>query len=256
MRRHNPLAERSTFEWVVRILIAMVLLFIGYIAVIYTVAQTTARVDPEEAHQLAPFDGRIEARLATVLFTDAADAEQRARAVHLARVALQDEPTAVAAATTLGFQAQIEGDIPKTRRYFAYAQELSRRDLPTQLWAIEDAVSRGDVAGAIHNYDIALRTSRMAPDILFPILATAIDDAQVRSRVAMTLLAQPSWGPNFLTYASVHADPRTAARLFGGLGRAGMPVSSTATSAVVDRLIAIGAVDDAWRYYASVRKGA
>lgn len=84
---------------------------------------------------------------------------RRREADRLARLALRQDPTAVAALATLGLNAQIRGDTNSARRYFAYSDKLSRRSLTTRLWAIEDAVARDDIPAALRNYDVALRTS-------------------------------------------------------------------------------------------------
>jgi hypothetical protein len=99
---------------------------------------------------------------------------------------------------------------------------VSRRDLRTHLWAIEYAVSRDDVAGALRSYDVALRTSRRAPDILFPILATALSDETIRKAIISTILKLPAWAPSFINYvANTAPDHRAAATLFGALSSRG-----------------------------------
>ena len=163
---------------------------------------------------------------------------------------------AIQAVTTLGLDAQDRGDLAYARRLFAYAQALSRRDFVTQLWSIEDAVKREDVPAAVHHYDIALRTTKAAPDVLFPVLSAAIDDPSIRASVFQTLRTQPAWAFNFLNYVSMGgAAPQSAAALFRGLIRAGIPVPPSATVAVINRLISAGATQQAWNYYAAVHSG-
>ena len=52
---------------------------------------------------------------------------------------------------------------------------MSRRDLPTQLWLIEENVNRNNVPGALRHYDVALRTSLSSHELLFR-SSSAFDD--------------------------------------------------------------------------------
>jgi len=153
--------------------------------------------NPAGAHELAPWDGRNGAALAEVLATPAVGDYKRAEAV--AETALRQDATAVGAAATLGSTAKISGQAAKSDRLFAYAERLSRRNLATQLWEIENAVSRGDIAGALRHYDIAFRTNVKARELLFPVLSNATDDPEIRAALVATLSQRPLWRlPSFL----------------------------------------------------------
>lgn len=249
--------SRSPAEWSVRLLLAAVAAALGYAAVTHSLAMVLRTAAPERAHALAPWDGRITAYLSAKLSAPEADATGRAEADRLAHLALRQDPTAIAAAATLGLNAQIRGDTEDARRFFAYSDKLSRRDLRTRLWAIEDAVARDDIPGALRHYDIALRTSRSAPQLLYPVLASAITDVDVTAALVKTLAAQPEWTAGFVEFvASNGADSRTTSRLLRGLHEAAVPVSDSARAMVISRLIADKLFDDAWSYYASLYPGA
>ncbi|MBM3929379.1 MAG: hypothetical protein FJ335_13135, partial [Sphingomonadales bacterium] len=153
MSLRRDLARRSPKEWAVRLALAAAAAVLGYYSITFSIAQVVVTRDPALAYALAPYDGRITAAYATSLAGDDATLEDRARADVLAKRALQQDPTAVAAVATLGVNADIRGDKAAARRYFAYAQKLSRRDLRTQLFMIEDAVQRGDIPEALRQYD-------------------------------------------------------------------------------------------------------
>lgn len=262
-RRGGILPRRSGAEWAVRIALALVAAVVGSWSVMQSLAWVERGVAPELAHRLAPGDGRITAILSEKLSNPEATPAERAEADRLAKLALRQDPTAVQAVATLGIDAQLRGDIARARRIFAYAQLLSRRDLRTQLWAIEDAVSRGDIAGALKQYDITLRTSTFAPDLLFPVLSGAIADPAIRTALIHTLAAKPAWTQSFVEYVAIYGyvatnglDPRNVFSLFVGLRRAGVPISENARTVLVNALLSGKFHDDAWRYYASVRPGA
>jgi len=256
MARWSSHERRSGVEWAVRAMLAVAALAIGYVGAAQALGHAF-KDDAAQAQMLSPWNGRITALLARQLSGAEATATDRTRADRLARRALRQDPTAVAAVSTLGLNTQLRGDGAGARRLFAYAEKLSRRDLPTQLWAIEDAVGRGDVARALRHYDIALRTSRNAPALLYPILGSAIVDPSVRGALLRTLAARPEWGESFVNYVAGNgADMQATAALFAGLRRARIPVAAQASAVVINGLILGNHWNEAWSYYASIRPGA
>lgn len=251
-------APRSGWEWAARSLMAAAFAILGYLAVTGTSARVLRTSDPDKARALSPRDARVNATLAQRLALDPrASAADRRRADSLAKTALRNDPTTVAAVSALGINAQVRGNAAAAQRLFVYAQKLSRRELPAQLWAIEDAVSRGDIAGAIGHYDIALRTSRATADILFPILSAAIADPAIQTALTRTLAMKPVWADAFINHAASRGgNPKATASLFMRLGGAAVPVSGMAQGAVINDLIQEGQLDRAWSYYAHVRLGA
>lgn len=229
---------------------------VGFFAIAGTLA-TTMRVNaPDRAHALAPGNARIAATLALQLSQTITVAAQQGSAVPLARQALRRDPTAVPAVVALGLHWQVRGDAIGAQKLFDYAQKLSRRDLPTQLWMIEAAVARGNVPAALRHYDIALRTNRGASDLLFPVLAGAAADAGVRSALVQTLAGEPGWGSAFVDYVAGNSpNPRNGAALLLALEQADVPVSSQARLSILDALLGRKLVGDAWTFYAATHPG-
>lgn len=182
--------------------------------------------------------------------------DAQADAAHLARAALARDPTTVSAAATLGLLAELRGDLRNARRDFRYAEWLSRRDLPTELWLLEDAVRRADVRGALRHYDIALRTQAGADEILFPVLASASLDPNVAQDLATTLRMGPPWRDEFFTFlANNTSKPPVTADFFEMLGRDHVHIADDARATLIVRLIAAQEQEVAWRYYATIRAG-
>lgn len=257
MRRPNFSARRSATEWGIRAALAVAAAGLGGISVSHSLGLALSAVNPARAHTLAPWDGQITARLAQQRLADAPGAHAQLATEQLAKRALLQDPTAVASAATLGLVAQMRDNTAGARRLMDYAQRLSRRNLQAQLWAVEGAVARGDIPDALRHYDIALRTSATAPDLLFPVLTSAISDPAIQSSLVSVLARQPIWGPGFVTYvASSGTNPQATASLFTKLHRAHVPIAAEATSVVITSLVAADAFDEAWRYYAAVRPGA
>lgn len=254
MDQRRRIRARTPVEWGVRILLAAAAALAGYFAISHSVAYWLRGVTAERAHRIAPWDGRATAALARRLSGPDATPAARAESVRLARLALRQDAMAVPAITTLGIAAQLRGDTAAARRLFAYSEKLSRRDFITHLWAIEDAVSRNDIAAALDHYDAALRTTRASLDVLFPVLASAISDPAIRQPLIRRMRRQPDWAKDFVSYLSVKSpDPRAAATLFRGLQQAKFPILDSSKAKLINALLAAGQLEVAWQYYASIR---
>jgi len=251
-------AQRSLREWAGRVALACGIAVLGYQSVVFSVAQVMARSHPESADARISYDGRLGAAHAAAL-TTAADvtAGERAQAEILSHAALRRDPTAVSAVASFGIATLARGDTADARRLLAYAQMLSRRNVPTLLWSIEDAVGRGDIPGALRWYDIALRTHPDLSEILYPVLAQASRDAAIRAALVRTLAAKPPWSASYVGFAAAQRDdPQNTAALFAGLRARGVAIPPAAQTSVVGVLLDAGNVYEAWRYYTAIRPGA
>lgn len=254
-KRHSPSLRRSRRDWAVRGGLALLASILGYQSVAYSLALTTQNTNPVLAHKLAPGNGRITAALAATKFAADQSAGIRPDVTRLAQRALLQDPMAVQAVTSLGLQAQLHGDTAKARSLFDYANILSRRDLQVQLWAIEDAIARGDIPRTLHEYDIALRTSKTAPDLLFPVLSGAISEDEVRRNLVMTLAKRPQWASGFVTYvANAGVDPKSVVSLFADLHKSHVAVPADDERAAITRLIQANETQAAWNYYSKLRR--
>ena len=254
MKAQTSWQRRSPHEWGVRFLLAGVVGWIGYLSVMQSVALVLPDSRIAEAYALAPSNGRIAGRLSQTLYPPDASEADRTRAVEIARDALRHDPTAVEAVTTLAADAFMRGDQAEGERLLVYSQTLSRRDLRTQLMAIELAVAREDISGALRHYDIALRTKRNAPELLFPVLTSALTDPAIRAELVKTLGQRPNWGTGFINHAArSDADPAASATFFRALQAIRVPVPDASSVALLNRLLAAKLFDDAWAYYAAAR---
>jgi hypothetical protein len=184
-------------------------------------------------------------------------ANNRAEAAILARRALERSPVSAAAARILAITYVTTGDEAATRRLIRYSESLSRRDLPTQAWLIEDAVQHNDVRGALRHYDIALRATRPAEQMLFPVLFKAIAQPAVVDGLVDTLAVRPPWGDAFLLLASREAtDLDGLARLIAGVAKRDYPLPVSVAPVASARMVDAAQYDDAWRVYAATNHGA
>lgn len=256
-RRRKPAADRPPRNWRVRGAAAAACAVLGYIGVTSSFANVAVKADAATAHALASGNGAVTAALAEQLFAARPDADDTSEAARLARRALLQDATAVEALTVLGFQAQLRGDDAASDRYFALGTRLSRRELRPQLWAIEEAVNRGNIAGALRRYDVALRTSTEAQGILFPILASALSEPAIRRELLGIMTTEPIWSASFIAFAAASGrDPIATAQFFRERRRTGLPVGEPEGAAIVNSLFRAGRFDEAWSEYTLLRPGA
>jgi hypothetical protein len=169
---------------------------------------------PAFAARIAPWNARAAASAAVAIGSDPRKPETRA----LVRTALARDLTVLATVELRAVDLAASGKQADAARLFHLSDRLSRRSLPTRLWLIQASVDRGDVAGALANFDIALRTSNDAPPILFPVLARATADSSLTEPIARMLDRPSDWRLMFFEWAlandaSLHSIANVAVRM-------------------------------------------
>lgn len=106
---------------------------------------------------------------------------------------LMIEPGNIAAVRAMGVIADAQGNAVAAAKWFEYAETLTRRDFVVNIWLVEHAVARGDIAQALHFYDVTLRTSRKAGQLLYPVLVDASVNPAIRFPLAHMLATRPPW---------------------------------------------------------------
>ena len=251
---HGELASRSIRDWTARGSLALGLSVLAYLGTTSSLAHVITKVDPARAYALAPSNGVIIADYAQSAFTRTPTGETDSLPALLARQALRSDPTAIEALTVLGFQAQLRGDSAQTDQIFSYSIDLSRRELRPRMWAIEEAVTRGDIAAALRQYDVALRTSFDSAELLFPTLTAALAEPRVRSDLLSILATRPVWEDRFVAYAANSGiEPQGAIALFREAASVGVQPDPDLRASLVNSLLSKGKVDEAWSYYRTFR---
>ena len=240
-------------RWIVGVA-AVATLATGVLAVRNSFALAMTRGNPILAARVDTSNGAARGQAALTLIQADQTPAGRDAALVEARAAIVRDPTSSAALSVVGLAAPTRaGSLPA----FVQSEALSRRGLPAQLWLIEDAVTRDDVAGALRHYDVALRTSRTAPSLLFPVLIGAVSDRSLLVEIARTLASRPRWGGLFLQQlAQSGTDLPPIATLFQMLNRRGVEPGLSATATLYQRLVDAKQIDAAWALYRSRVPGA
>lgn len=231
-----------TLFWTIGALAVAILCFT------HAVASIVSYNNPNLALSVWPGDSRALTRKAELLaFKE--DRSSILTAGRLARQSLATDALQVRALRVMATAADLRGETARATSQMLLANRLSRRDLLTQLWAIEFAIGRGNVDGVLRHYDAALRTKPDSQTILFPVLAGGLGEAGVRRSFAPYLRKAPDWMVPFLTYAAERgSNPQALVTLLATDGRGTVGQTGEVPSKLLTRLLSIGAVRDAERY--------
>lgn len=194
--------------------------------------------------------GRADRRVAAAGPEGALDPE----VLRLARLSLQRQALNPVALRLIGVNASVKGGFAAGRPAMRAANRLTRRDLATQFWLIEEAVSRNDVAGALGHYDHALRTRPGSQQLLFPVMTVAVEDPALWSAFARYVREPAPWLGDFARFAIRNSSrPAAIAQFLQQSG--GLPhdtVFAALEGELLKRLVEAGAFTEAARYYRSL----
>lgn len=172
---------------------------------------------------------------------------------------VSEDPTAVNAIVVLGIARMQAGKQREAAGLLKYAMHLSRRNTPTNLWAIEYYVDRNDIPSILRTYDIALRTSLRMRDTLFPILSGSLSEAEISRSLIDRLRGKPLWAESFLTYVASNSDVPVgdATRFLVSAQHYGVNAPPSSLAVLVRRSLLDDNrdIDVAWRAYQLKRPG-
>lgn len=244
-------------DLVARLALAALALPIAFVSLADTIANVVVGANPSLAYRLAPWDGRARAAFAASQFLMKPTGDLGSDVSTNALQAIRQDPTALDALNVLGAQAQLRQRHAEAKAIFEHDLRLSQRELPARLWAIEEAAALGDIAASIDNYDVALRTSSKAPDLLFPILDSAISEPRIRRELVRVWRARPQWSRDFIDYAASNSrTPQAVIALLAEAHAIGVRANAANRVALVGNLVNGKQLAAAWRYYSSFSKGA
>ena len=119
----------------------------------------------------------------------------------MARESLKRQAINPGAFRVLGYVADIDNRPVLASQFMAISARMSRRDFGTNLWLIENSVNKGDMDEVLFRYDILLRSIADSRQMLFPRLASALEDTTIQAAFAKYLKIKPNWLPAFLAQA-------------------------------------------------------
>ncbi|WP_404335663.1 hypothetical protein AB2M62_16885 [Sphingomonas sp. MMS12-HWE2-04] len=252
LRERTDVAQRrrrSRVRYLVRALTGGLLVMAAVQVTRHSVATTLIKANPAQAVGIAPWHAAAREALASETFGAGSSPSRNLFAEREARLALGLDLTRSRALRVVAQQADLTGRADLARTLFRLSENLSRRDLITELWLIEDAVRRNNTGEALEHYDYALRTTTAAELILFPILGAGIPDVEIRRELLQLLKQDSPWREAFLSYSVGISDPRPTAMMFQELAQAKIAIPTPLLAALVNRLIGAAEFEGAWSAY-------
>lgn len=116
------------------------------------------------------------------------------------------EPINTDALGTLATLDEYRKNQKRARALFLASEAVSRRNTLSQFWLIEDAVGRGDIAGAITHYNRAMLVSNEARMTLIPVLVSASSDPNITKALMPLLARRPLWWKEYMTQLGKSGD--------------------------------------------------
>lgn len=157
------------------------------------------------------------------------------------REAVLREPVNTYALGALAAMADYMNDKKTARALFRLSESVSRRNIVTELWLIEDAVERESVGEAIAHYDRAMRVSIDTRAALLPVLLSAASDPAVLKELLPVLAQRPLWWKDYIQRLGASGDDTAvmAASIRAVRPNLRSPEESILTENVLRRMIAL-----------------
>jgi hypothetical protein len=155
---------------------------------------------PDRALAFVPWEGTALANKADMSLLSGQKIPAKALAV-TARASLRNAPLNPKAVRLLAISAAMDGDEDQASKLVHKAASLTRRDTLTHVFLIEEASRRDDLKTALVHYDLALRTSTIAPQILYPRLLKAIELPEVRAALKPYIRSGEQWTIDFVNFS-------------------------------------------------------
>ncbi len=225
-------------------IVVLVGLLLGWMVVATTMDRVFARRSPAIALKWNPDSTDANNRLADGMLQSGNPAHVAKRVTALAERSIRRQPVNPAAARLLGVAAAANGQERHAQKLMQYAEAMSRRDLPTQLWLIETSVTQGNVLNALRHYDRAMKTSVSGRTILFPILISAAADRAIWEPLVGVLVDRPQWWRPFVVQlVPASTSPEALYTIARRMGLDHGPGADPAlVQAIERRLVDLGAV--------------
>jgi len=185
-------------------LVLVFALVLAATSAVNALANRTRFTQPEEALRWRPDDAvalsMVEDKRWTANVVDAASA---AAVADTARRALRSDPLTPSALRQIGVVEALAGRSAEAATLMALSHRISRRELGTAIWLIDDSLSKGDVGSMLRYCDEALTTNVAAKDMLLPALVSGLFDPGLRSGLASHLRAGRPWTAALLRRAAI-----------------------------------------------------
>jgi hypothetical protein len=187
------------------ILVALAAAGLAWLSIAVSYANYYGKRDPAAALAMFPADARARANEAEAELGNLKGEESElGELTERARSVIERDPTVIDAWRLIGSIASMRGQDDSASGIMRFAERLSRRDLRTQLWLMNESGRRGRLDELIAHADIALRISPANSAMLSAAMIEASASPPIARRLVSVLAADPRWERDF-SYQLAHS---------------------------------------------------
>lgn len=197
--------DRCIQNGVLRSLITLCAVVVGAFSIAHASAMVLQHAKPDLALTLVPNHALALASKADYLFVQANGKPDGQEIRRLALASLEGQALNPRAMRHLGLASTAKGRKSLGRRQMALAAQISRRDLPTQLWFTQQCAQSNDFDCVMRHLDVALTTRSAGLALLFPIIREGLGDAKFQQAMAPYLRNGRPWVAKFI-FDSANTD--------------------------------------------------
>lgn len=197
--------DRCIQNGVLRSLITLCAVVVGAFSIAHASAMVSQIAKPDLALTLVPNHATALATKADYLFVKDNGKPDWREIRRLALASLEGQALNPRAMRLLGLASTAEGKKPLGRSQMAMAAQISRRDLPTQLWFTQQCAESSDFRCVMRHLDVALTTRSAGFALLFPIIREGLGDAKFQQAMAPYLREGRPWMAKFI-FDSANTD--------------------------------------------------
>jgi hypothetical protein len=246
-RRPGGIAALSRPRLVVGLVAVALLLVVGWRIIAETNAASLARTDPEAALAWRPDGAAALTSLAEQKLAEAGGKDDYDAVATLAEEALLANPLEARAIALVALARNAAGDASRVEPLMRLAASRTRRDTPVQGWLFNNALGRGDYAGALDHANAILLTNPDLEDEILNNLQVFAAKPEARSALLARLAGAPPWRTDFIELLSNgNAPPDVVFSLLSDLAVSTNPPTVAEIAPILERLVREGQFDLAY----------
>lgn len=224
-------------HWIWLGAVFLVLIWCGWRIINDTTAFTGARIDPEGALSAKANSPEALVALAEQRLVAASSSSEIDDAAKFAQAALISNPLEERAVRVLAFAADLKGDDDRAKELMKAANDRSRRDEAVQAWLFNQAITSGDIGGALDHADALFRINLKPDADVLRTLARLVVDEKARPIIAERLATGVPWRPALLNTLAQEIDPAITYAFFDELGQSPRPPDNMELRPFIETLI-------------------
>lgn len=206
--------------------------------------------DPKSAYLAYPSDGLAAVNVFASELQKNPQFIISSRDANAARASFVSRPLNASLLSFYGFRAASSDKSVLASALMASADTVSRRDVFSQLWMIEQKSGADDVKGAVRHYNALLSVHPETHATLLPVLVSALVYPEVRDAIRPYLELGSRWSAPFLDLSSQRAEVGQYRDLVEPIASSLTgEVYAVSNARIIYRILQSGLPSDAWKLF-------